>query len=128
MRCCQQETARWDTTHVFDHLRTNVRHVLAQRGDEPRIVRQDVVPILGDLRKELHFRAGSGPVGTGDRKPTNLDQSLPRSLGVQESEIDSGLVDQGAVRSVRQPGEQCSNGLRWTLRGQLRARSGVCLG
>lgn len=51
-------------THVFDHLCANVRHVLAQRGDEPRIIRQYITPILGDLREELHFQIRSGLVRT----------------------------------------------------------------
>lgn len=89
-----------DPTHVFYHLRTDVGHILVQRGDKPRVIRQDVVPILGDLREELCFQIGSGLVWTESENRRNLDQSLPRGLGVQESEFNSGLVDQRAVRGV----------------------------
>ena len=66
---------------------------------------QDIVPVFGYLRKELHFQIKSEVVGKSERERKNLDQSLPSSLGVQESKIDSSLVDQRAVSGVRQPGE-----------------------
>jgi len=70
----------------------------------------------------------SEAVWSCDRKRRNLGQPLPRGFGVQESEINSSLVNQRAVRGIGEPGEQRRQALRWTLRGHLRTRSCVCLG
>jgi hypothetical protein len=77
-------------------------------------MRQQVSAILGNLTQEL----GPGKLALemlvdADTYP---DKPLPRSFGVQECKIDSGLIYQRAICSILQSNEESSEELRWTLR------------
>lgn len=45
-----------------------------------------------------------------------LHQPFARSFGVEESKLDSSLVDKGAIRAIWKTSKQGSEQLRWTLR------------
>jgi len=55
---------------------------------------------------------------------TYFDKPFPRRFGIQECEIDSSLIYQCSVRSIRKSGKEGGEELRRALRSELGRQGG----